>query len=106
MTKPDDTSTVAGGSPLDGGVRQHEWDDDGCCTHCGFDGAEWNWWRFSTYEGRAQPHAKRPPCRDRPEAFGLPPYPSGDVVGPCVCGSWPGGRCLRCPVLPNARLSG
>lgn len=26
-----------------------------------------------------------------------PPYPSGDVVGPCICGSWPGGECLRCP---------
>ena len=26
-----------------------------------------------------------------------PPYPEGIVVGPCVCGSWPGGECLRCP---------
>jgi hypothetical protein len=25
-----------------------------------------------------------------------PPYPKGQVVGPCVCGSWPGGECLRC----------
>jgi hypothetical protein len=24
-------------------------------------------------------------------------YPDGDVVGPCVCGSWPGGKCLKCP---------
>ena len=24
-------------------------------------------------------------------------YPEGDVVGPCVCGSWPGGKCLKCP---------
>jgi hypothetical protein len=23
-------------------------------------------------------------------------YPTGDVVGPCICGSWPGGKCLRC----------
>lgn len=30
----------------------------------------------------------------------LPPYPTGDVVGPCVCGSWPGGKCLRCKVVP------
>ena len=25
-----------------------------------------------------------------------PPYPDGEVVGPCVCGSWPGGKCLHC----------
>jgi hypothetical protein len=31
------------------------------------------------------------------------PYPKGSVVGPCVCGSWPGGECLRCKqVLPSA----
>ena len=24
-------------------------------------------------------------------------YPKGYVVGPCVCGSWPGGECLKCP---------
>ena len=24
-------------------------------------------------------------------------YPKGEVCGPCVCGSWPGGDCLRCP---------
>lgn len=29
-----------------------------------------------------------------------PPYPEGDVVGPCVCGSWPGGKCLKCPWTP------
>lgn len=23
-------------------------------------------------------------------------YPIGYVVGPCICGSWPGGPCLRC----------
>jgi hypothetical protein len=28
------------------------------------------------------------------------PYPEGDVVGPCVCGSWPGGPCLRCKLTP------
>ena len=32
---------------------KHEYDDDGCCIHCGFDGAEWYWWKTSTYEGRA-----------------------------------------------------
>jgi hypothetical protein len=31
-----------------------------------------------------------------PTRYGLPPYPQGDVAGPCVCGSWPGGPCLRC----------
>ena len=25
------------------------------------------------------------------------PYPEGIVVGPCICGSWPGGKCLKCP---------
>lgn len=34
--------------------------------------------------------------------YDLPPYPTGEVVGPCVCGSWPGGECLRCPVIPTA----
>ena len=24
-------------------------------------------------------------------------YPEGDVVGACICGSWPGGKCLKCP---------
>lgn len=28
----------------------------------------------------------------------VPDYPVGIVVGPCVCGSWPGGECLKCPV--------
>lgn len=26
-------------------------------------------------------------------------YPSGIVYGPCVCGSWPGGKCLKCQVV-------
>jgi len=29
-----------------------------------------------------------------------PAYPEGDVIGPCVCGSWPGGKCLQCPKQP------
>ena len=41
---------------------QHEWDDDGCCIHCGFDGAEWSWWKRNTYEGRAS-DAKQPACK-------------------------------------------
>ena len=33
-----------------------------------------------------------------PSSISEPPaYPDGDVVGPCICGSWPGGKCLRCP---------
>ncbi len=44
--------------------RHHEWDDDGVCIYCGFDGAEWHWWKHSTYEGRAQPEAKQPPCKE------------------------------------------
>ncbi len=31
-----------------------------------------------------------------------PLYPQGDVVGPCVCGSWPGGKCLRCKATVDA----
>lgn len=23
-------------------------------------------------------------------------YPKGDIVGPCICGSWPGGECFQC----------
>jgi hypothetical protein len=31
------------------------------------------------------------------------PYPEGNVVGPCICGSWPGGKCLKCPrIAPPA----
>lgn len=40
----------------------HEFDDDGICVHCGFDGAEWHWWKHSTWEGRSQPDAVPPPC--------------------------------------------
>lgn len=32
----------------------------------------------------------------------VPDYPNGEVVGPCVCGSWPGGECLRCSLTPEA----
>lgn len=40
-----------------------------------------------------------------PETFGLPSYPEGEVVGPCVCGSWPGGKCLRCPVVRDEKAT-
>jgi hypothetical protein len=28
-------------------------------------------------------------------------YPIGNVSGPCVCGSWPGGECLKCERYPS-----
>lgn len=27
----------------------------------------------------------------------VPDYPTGQIVGACICGSWPGGECLKCP---------
>ena len=44
---------------------EHDFDDDAVCRRCGFDGAEWHWWKHSTYEGRAQPEARQPRCKDR-----------------------------------------
>ncbi|MEY2689154.1 MAG: hypothetical protein RL375_3352 [Pseudomonadota bacterium] len=43
-------------------VYRHEFDDDACCVHCGFDGAEWHHWKHNTHEGRSQPEAKQPIC--------------------------------------------
>jgi len=40
----------------------HDFDEDGCCIHCGFDGAEWHWWKHSTYEGQSRPDARMPRC--------------------------------------------
>ena len=45
-------------------VVEHEYDDDGVCIHCGFDDAEFVWWR-TTYEGKAMPHVQRPQCIER-----------------------------------------
>jgi len=53
-------------------------------------------------EKRAANKVVRQQAKKRPEDYGLPPYPSGVVVGPCVCGSWPGGECLRCEVLESS----
>jgi hypothetical protein len=45
-----------------------------------------------------EPPAAQPSPVQEPVA-----YPEGDVVGPCVCGSWPGGKCLKCPrITPPA----
>lgn len=41
--------------------KSHDWDEDGCCTKCGFDGAEWVWWKRHTYEGKAS-NAQQPEC--------------------------------------------
>lgn len=69
MNKPDEIAAAE--PPLDCRVRQrtkrylnngHEWDDDGCCVHCGFDGAEYWWWRRDTYEGRAMA-TEMPKCK-------------------------------------------
>jgi hypothetical protein len=42
--------------------RGHNFDEDAVCTDCGFDGAEWAHWRHHTWEGKAQPEAKKPLC--------------------------------------------
>lgn len=47
-------------------VNFHQFDEDGICYHCNFDGAEWHWWKHSTYEGRANTEAKMPSCINRP----------------------------------------
>ena len=43
--------------------------------------------------------SEQPIARPRRADDDLPPYPEGEVVGPCVCGSWPGGECLKCWVI-------
>lgn len=42
--------------------RGHNFDEDAVCADCGFDGAEWYWWKKHTYEGKAHPEAKPPLC--------------------------------------------
>lgn len=42
----------------------HVWDEDSCCVHCGFDGAEWWHWKHRTYEGRASDE-RMPICERR-----------------------------------------
>lgn len=34
---------------------RHEWDDDACCEHCGFDGAEAHWVRSQTHPDDREP---------------------------------------------------
>ena len=54
----------------------HEFDEDATCIHCGFDGAEWHWWKTNTYEGRAlagdecepEDRIRMPECTHKEEA--------------------------------------
>lgn len=48
----------------------HLFDDDGVCERCGFDGAEWVWWKRSTYEGRAS-DVEMPSCKNENKQLGL-----------------------------------
>jgi hypothetical protein len=45
-------------------------------------------------------------CRASQPAPQAPAYPEGDVIGACICGSWPGGKCLKCQwiAVPTAQL--
>ncbi|CAH1665494.1 MULTISPECIES: hypothetical protein [unclassified Chelatococcus] len=36
------------------------------------------------------------------EGMVVPNYPAGDVIGPCRCGSWPGGKCFKCPTTDSS----
>ena len=43
------------------------------------------------------------------EALALPAqepvaYPEGNVVAHCICGSWPGGKCRKCPKQPAQEI--
>jgi len=49
---------------------EHVFDEDGVCERCGFDGAEWVWWKRDTYEGRAS-DAVMPPCKQQNAARGV-----------------------------------
>ena len=40
---------------------QHHYDTDCVCHLCGFDGAEWAWWKH-TDEGKASPEIRAPIC--------------------------------------------
>jgi hypothetical protein len=42
-------------------IRKHVLDRDCTCVLCGFDAAEFSWWKRSTYEGRAS-DATEPLC--------------------------------------------
>lgn len=60
-TGPNDAPLSTKAERMEKLKRLHDWDEDGCCRHCGFDGAEWHHWRHNTYEGRAM-QTPIPPC--------------------------------------------
>ena len=64
-------------------VKKHNFDEDGSCYHCGFDGAEWQHWKNSTYEGRAS-DAIRPECIERK----LNLIPEGTEFSMLIDGVW------------------
>jgi hypothetical protein len=41
---------------------RHEYDEDGCCIHCGFDGAEWSWLRLCVPKHERGDYPKQPVC--------------------------------------------
>lgn len=43
-------------------MKRHIYDEDGTCLICGFDGAEFHWWKHHTYEGKASQNVKEPDC--------------------------------------------
>lgn len=59
-------NSPAVGAPVEPTVRHHEWDDDGCCVRCGFDGAEWRDWVMRVYGamGWKEREARMPPCEE------------------------------------------
>ncbi len=58
--------------------RGHNFDDDAVCTDCGFDSAEWHYWKHSTYEGRAKPEARPPLCTNAGRPVDMWPQPDDD----------------------------
>jgi hypothetical protein len=50
------------------------------------------------YIGKLEAQLSAPPAA--PEGD----YPSGNVIGPCICGGWPGGPCLHCPLTIAASI--
>ncbi len=54
-------------------IGAHDFDEDCCCVVCGFDAAEWYWWKNNTYEGRSV-DAKMPRCK-----------PNEATAGGCSC---------------------
>lgn len=41
---------------------QHEYDEDGVCVICGFDGAEWVHYRASQHPDDRDPNERTPQC--------------------------------------------